>query len=159
MTHWRRAVIGNPLVLLGLCCAAHAGAMFAVWEPWWAPNLTMVGLVLAVARAPERWLALAAIAALTAMVWAIRFPAAVAGLYLATGWFVRWTAGRWDVSDALVQGALVAASSAAVAFSALWLHGVWSVPLAAAAAAHVLLTYAAFCAVRWLAPGAEGMAG
>ena len=157
MRRRRRTILAHPLVLLGLCCAAHAGAMFAVSESWWAPNLTMVGLVLAVARAPARWHVCALIAALTAMIWAIRFPAAMAGLYIAAGWCVQWTAGEWDVSDPLVQGTLVAASSAAVALSSLWLHGLWSVSLAAGAAAHVLLTYAAFCVVRWLTPLPEQM--
>ena len=148
----RRSLFGQPFVLLGLCCLAHAGAMFAVAEPWWAPNLTMVGLVLAVARAPERWLVCSAAAALTTIVWAVRFPAAVAGTYLGAGWLVRWTAAQWDVSDALVQGTLVATLSGAMALSALWMHGLWSLPLVGAADAHVLLTYAAFCAVRWLVP-------
>ena len=155
MSRRRRAVLGDPFVLLGLCCMAHAGAMFAVAEPWWAPNLTMVGLVLAVARAPERWFACSVGAALTTMVWAIRFPVAVAGLYLAAGWLVRWTAAQWDVSDARVQGTLVAAASGVMAFSSLWLHGLSSFSVAASALAHVLLTYAAFCAVRWLLPAEE----
>jgi hypothetical protein len=152
MTFWRRAVLSDPLVLLALCCAAHAGAMFAVTESWWAPNLTVVGLILAVVRAPGRWLACSIAAALTVMIWTVRFPAVVAGTYVATGWFVRWVATQWDVSDPLVQRVLVAAVSAVMAVSSLWLHGLWSVSLAASALAHVVLTYAAFCTVRWLLP-------
>lgn len=159
MTRLRQAVLSDPLVLLALCCAAHAGAMFAVTESWWAPNLTMVGLILAVARAPGRWLLCSIAAALSVMIWAVRFPAVVAGTYVATGWSVRWVATQWDMSDPLVQGALVAAVSAVMAFSSLWLHGLWSVSLAANAFAHVLLTSAAFCTVRWLLPPSEELGG
>jgi hypothetical protein len=155
MSRWRWRLLGDPLTLLVCCALLHVGAVLAVTEPWWAPNLTLVGLILGVARAPERWLGYSAAAALIAMAWAVRAPVLVAGAYLAAGWFIHWMSGRWDVPDLRVQGTLVAMLSGLAAFGPLWLQGLWSMPLAVLAAMHVLLTYAAFRLISWVVPAAE----
>ncbi len=141
----------SPLVLLFGCCAAHAALALASPDPWLAPNLTLVGLVLAVASMPVRWPMLCASAAGCVLVWAVRIPAAVAAGYLAVGWSVYSVAGQWDVSDERVQGALVLGSSLLLTVGLLWLQELWSLPVAGLAAAHLALTYGAFVVVRRLA--------
>lgn len=141
----------SPLVLLFGCCAAHAALALASPDPWLAPDLTLVGLVLAVASRPARWPMLCASAAGCVLVWAVRIPAAVAAGYLAAGWNVHWVAGQWDASDERVQGALVLGSALLLTVGSLWLQELWSLPVAGRAAAHLALTYGAFMVVRRLA--------
>ena len=137
------------------CCTAHAALALALPDPWLAPNLTLVGLVLAVTEAPARWAALSAAAAGCATVWAIRFPAAVAAAHLAAGWGIRWVAAQWDASDERVQGLLVLLTTSVLTLGMLWVQDLWSLPVTGLAAAHLGLTYAAFLVIRRLAGPAQ----
>ena len=140
----------SPLILLFGCCVAHAALALASPDPWLAPNLTLVGLVLATASMPARWLALCVLAVGCVFVWAVRLPVAVAAGYLTAGWSVHWVAGQWDASDERVQGALVLGSSLLLTVGLLWLQELWSLPVAGLAVAHLALTYGAFVVVRRL---------
>ena len=142
---------GSALLMVLGCCAAHAALALASPDSWLTPNLTLVGLVLAISRTPARWPVLAVAAACCSIVWAVRFPGAIAAGCLAAGWSVQRIAGQWDASDERVQGALVLALALLVTGGSLWLQGLWSLPVSGLAAAHVALTYGSFLVMRRLA--------
>ena len=146
-----------PLLLVA-CSAVHAGLALASPDAWLVPNLTVVGLILAVTGAPEQWLSYSAMAGLCSLVWAVRFPIAVGSGYLAVGWFTRWVTGQWDAADWRVQGVLVAVSGALLTAGSLWLHDLWSLPVSGLALTQLALTYGTFLLVRRFA-GSVGRPG
>jgi hypothetical protein len=142
----------TPLPLMLSCAVAHAAFAMASPDVWMAPNLTVIGLVLSVARSPSHWPAIGVLAALCTMIWAVRFAGVIAAGCLAAAWGVSWVARQWDAADERVQGALVLLASGALSGSALWMHGLWSFALAGVVVMHTALTYGAFLIVRRL-PG------
>ena len=68
---------------LAACLIAQALLTSAFSSSWWVPDLTLVGLVLAVARTPSRWFLLSVVAGVFTMAWAIRFPKQVFLFYVA----------------------------------------------------------------------------
>lgn len=150
----RRSDSRRAPVLLAACCAAHAGLALVSPDSWLVPNLTVVGLVLSVTEAPEQWLSYSAMAGLCSLVWAVRFPIAVGGGYLAVGWLIHWVAGQWDAADPRVQGGLVGVSGAFLTAGSLWLHDLWSLPVSGLALAQLALTYGTFMLVRRFAGSA-----
>jgi len=126
-------------VLLG-CLLAHALVAQLIPWPWWVPDITLVGLVLAVGRSPGQWLALSGLSGLWTVVWAVRFQGAVFIGYLALGWAVQALTRRWDATEVRVQAAMVAMASLFMTAGALWLDELWSWPLLGLAGAHVVMT-------------------
>jgi hypothetical protein len=116
------------------------------------PNLTVVGMVLSVARSPSQWAVLGALAALVPIVWAIRFGGLIAVGCVVAASGVAWVARRWDAVDERVQGALVLFASLAWTAGAVWMDGLWSPAAGSLAIAQTAVTYAAFLVVRRL-PG------
>ena len=136
------------MVALLACLTAHLLLAGVVASPWWVPDLTLVGLILAVAKAKRRWIALSSLAGLVMMTWAVRFPAPILITFLALGWAVRGLSAQWDLADIRVQCLVVAVASSLLTFGALWLEDLWSLPLLGLAAAHVAMTVAAVPCVR-----------
>ena len=134
-------------LLLG-CLLVHAVMVQLVPWPWWVPDVTLLGLIVAVGRSPGRWLVLSGIAGLWTVLWAVRFQAPLLAAYLAVGWTVQALGRRWDASDPAVQGVLVGWAASLMTVGALWLHDLWSVPVAALAGVHVGITCAALPLVR-----------
>ncbi len=137
-------------LLLG-CLLVHAVMVQLIPWPWWVPDLTLVGLVLAVVRSPRRWLVLSGIAGLWTVLWAVRFHVPLLVGYLAVGWTAQALGRRWDAADAKVQLVLLGWAAAFMTFGSLWLHDLWSLPLAGLASAHVAMTCAALPLVRRIA--------
>jgi len=137
-------------LLLG-CLAAHHLAAMAVPSPWGVPDLTVIGLVLAIVKQPQRWLSLSAIAGIFMMAWAIRFPVPVFLGAVGYGWLAWRTTRQWDLTDRRVVGAVVGITSALSTFGLLWLHELWSPPLVGLAALRVAVTTLCVPAVRLLA--------
>ena len=132
-----------------LCAFLILHAVLVPWSgPWWIPNFTLVGLILAVARSPRWWLPLSGLAGLCMLIWSVRFPRTILLAYLMLGWLIRWLAGRWDVTDARVQSLLAMAACGLLTGGALWLEGFWSWSLLGAAAVQVILTGVTIHAVR-----------
>ena len=134
--------------LLAACLALHLLAVQIVGSSWWVPHLTLIGLVLAVAQAPARWLRPSLVAGIAMSLWAIRFPGQIVLSYLLAGWLVRWAAGQWDARDARVQLALIAGACAGMTAGTLWLERLWSLPLAGLAVWQVASTCAVLPIVR-----------
>ena len=135
------------VVLLG-CLAAHVAMAGLLPSPWWVPDLTLVGLILAISRTPHRWMLLSGSAGLLTAVWAVRFPHVVLVGSLGLGWIVRTLAKQWDITDVRLQRLLVAAASLLTTFGWLWLEGLWSLPVVAFAAMRVLMTSVSVSIVR-----------
>ena len=131
--------------------AAHALIARAVPSPWWVPDLTLVGLILAVARAPSRWLLLSAVAGLFTMAWAVRFPKQMFLSYVALGWVVQMLGRAWDATDLRVQLGMVGLASALLSLGGLWLDELWSFPLLGLSMVRVAMTVLAVPCVRHLA--------
>ncbi len=142
--------MSGSLAILSICLVLHA--VLVQWTgPWWLPNLTLIGMLLSIARPPRWWLPLSLVAALFTLSGSVRFPRIILLAYVALGWLLQWLAERWDVSDARVQELVAVLACAVLTGSALWLDGLWSWSLAAAAAGHVALTGLALHVLRRVA--------
>ena len=137
-------------LLLG-ALATHALIARAVSSPWWIPDLTLVGLVLAVARTPSRWLLLSAVAGICTMAWAGRFPQQTFLSYIVLGWVVQALGRQWDATDPRVQVGMVGLASALLTLGGLWLDELWLLPLLGLSMVRVALTILAVPCVRHLA--------
>jgi hypothetical protein len=126
--------------MLAACMAAHLLVAELVPSPWWVPNLTLVGLVLAIERIPCNWLLLSGASGLFTMAWAVRFPIQVFVSYLACGWAVYLFVRHWDTDDLRVQCLAVAVASAAMAVEMLWLDDLWSFPMVGLVGLHATVT-------------------
>lgn len=121
---------------------------------WLTPDLALAALVLISARDPARALGPLALLALLASIGTMRRPwLAVCG-YLAAAAALHAAAARWDVTDRVVQMAIVAVAEAALAM--MWLTQAGRVPLVvlAYAAGRVALTVACLPLLRplvWMA--------
>ena len=127
------------LILVG-CLAAHGFLADLVPSPWWVPDVTLVGLILAIERLPRQWLLFSATAGISMMVWAVRFPQPVFLGYLGFGGVVRLLARQVDANDLRVQCFTAGLASMALSLGALWLDGLWSLPLFGLMSVRVLLT-------------------
>lgn len=128
-------------VLIG-CLLVHALLAEVIPWPWWVPNLTLVGLILAIGATPRRWLIYSLIAGMVSVVWVVRFPGPTLLGYLAVGWMIQALAKLWDASDARVQSLMVGLAALLFTGAALWLDMLWSLPLAGLLAIHVAITCA-----------------
>lgn len=149
----------SAVVLLG-CSAAHLALAAASPSPWWVPDLTLVGLVLSVGRAPTRWLPLSIFAGLVTMVWAVRFPGQLFTTYLLIGWASQIVARHWDATDVRIECLHVAAGSLILMVGMVWLDDLWSPRLLVLTALRVALTCSVVPLVHHLAargPWAAGM--
>ena len=129
------------MTILLVCVAAHALAAQLLPSPWWVPDLTLIGVVLSVGRAPERWLVLSGLAGFCTMLWAVRFPIQTAMGAVALGAGMRLLTQRWDVTDRRVASLVVGVASAASTLGTLWMEQVsWSTALLGLAGARVAVT-------------------
>ena len=136
-------------LLLG-ALAAQAILVSAIPSPWWVPDLTLVGLVLAVARMPSRWLLFSVVAGVFTMAWAVRFPNQLFLFYVALGWGVRVLGRQWDATDLRVQVGMVGLAGALLSLGALWLDARSSLSLLELSMAHVAMTVLAVPCLRRL---------
>ncbi len=111
------------------CLVAHVIAAGVLASPWMVPDLTLIGLVLVVMRAPHRWLLPSVAAGLSAVVWAIRSSSPIFVSYVLIGWLSQRIATQWDVADLRVQWLFVGVASTAVTFGLIWLDDLWSWPV------------------------------
>ena len=128
------------MALLFGCMAAHVLLAHVVAAPWWVPNLTVAGLVVAVIRTPHRWIALSALAGLFAILFAVRLAGPLFVSYFLLGGTVRAVTTQWDTSDPRALGLLVGAASLLMAGYLVWLDGLWSLPILAGLLAHTAVT-------------------
>lgn len=133
------------ILLLGFLLA-HAVLAQAPVSPWWVPNLTLVGMVLAIGRHPERWAVWAGLAAVWTMVWAVRMPWLAGLCSLGCGWGARGLCEAWETSDVRMQSLAVGLASLIMTVALLWADRLWSLPVAGMAVVHVGMTVA----VVWL---------
>jgi hypothetical protein len=116
-------------------------ALANLWpSPWWLPDLTVAGLVVAIARRPDRWLGLALAAAGLTVFWAIRDGGLIFVSLVACGAALRACAEQWDVGDLPMQRVLAAAAAAILHGLILWVHGWWSWPVGLMWLVHAGLT-------------------
>ena len=112
------------LVFVG-CVIAHLALAMISPSPWWVPDLTLVGLILAVGRAPARWLAFSVLAGLITAVWAVRFPGQLVAGYLLIGWVSQLLSRHWDAADLRIECLSAAAGSLFLMVGMLWLEDLW----------------------------------
>lgn len=108
------------VILLG-CAAAHVALAMMSPSPWWVPDLTLVGLVLSVARFPSRWLVFSGAAGLLTMAWAVRSFSPLFAGYLLVGWATRTAGHRWDATDLRIEVWLAGGGSLLLTLGAFWL--------------------------------------
>ncbi len=108
--------------------------------PWLVPDLTLLGVVIATARAPHRWLIYAGFAGCVMMCWAVRVPGPILLSYVVVGGAIRVTATQWDIADRAVQRVLVGTATLGLSLAWLWVDNVWSFSLVAWAFGRALMT-------------------
>ena len=140
----------SALVLLG-CAATQLALALASPSPWWVPDLTLVGLVLAVGRSPERWVAYSASAGLLMVAWAVRFPVQVFVGYFLIGWLSHVLSRHWDATDLRIECLLVAAGSLSLMVGMLWLEDLWSLRVLCLTAVRTAVTCGAVPVIHRMA--------
>ena len=145
------------MIVLVACLLAHALIAQTVSSPWWVPDLTLVGLVLAVGIRPARWLAASLVAALFSFLWAIRFSGQLFTGSLLCGWLASRVGTRWDATDVRVQALVALLACALMTFGMMWLENLWSLPLLSVALIHVAITGLCVPTVRRLLISAARM--
>ena len=136
--------------MLAMSLVAHVVVAGVVPSPWWTPNLTLVGLVLAIIQTPTRWLTFSGLAGLWMVVWAIRFPVPLLMSYLLLGWVAQLLARHWDTTDLRVQCMMVGVGALLTTLEVLWLDDLWSLPLLGWASVQVIVTVLAVPCARYL---------
>ena len=138
------------MALLLSALIAHVVVARIIPSPWWVPDLSLVGLVLAIVRAPTRWLVFSGVALLCPVVWAIRCALPILISYVVVGWLVYVVATQWDATDLRVQVLLVSLASVLTTMMLLWLDEQWSLALLGSTIVRVAMTTFAFVCARWL---------
>ena len=128
------------MIVLGACLVAHHVLALIVPSPWWVPDLTLVGLILAVTSTPRQWPLLSGLAGFLTMLWAIRNPQPVALAYGGLGGVVAWITRRLDASDVRVQCFIVGSAGLLLSLGALWFEDLWSLPLVGAMGIRIVMT-------------------
>ena len=143
---------GLPLTmgLLLVCIAVQELVSQIAPSAWWVPDLTVVGLVVAVVRSPAQWFACAALAGLSTTVWAIRFAQPIFMTTLLLGGALALVSKRFDTTDRRMHYLLVGLCSVIVTMEPLWLEGLWSPGVLGLAGVRVTLTLLALPLVRRL---------
>ena len=132
------------------CLLAHLVLVGVVSSPWWVPDLTLVGLMLATVKTPHRWLAYSGIAGLVTLSWVVRDRWPLLLSYLALGGFLRVVRRHWDVTDVRVQCVVSGLAASVLTGGAMWLEDLWSIPLLGLATVHVVMTVLAVLPARFL---------
>jgi hypothetical protein len=138
------------MTLFVSCLIGHVALAAVIPSPWWVPDLTLIGLVFAIIRAPERWLGWSVAAGIFSMAWAIRWPRALLIAYLGVGALLWWLAQRVDVSDARIQRLALIVASAGLSLTWLWMDEAWSWPLLGLVVVRTAVTLLAAMMVRAL---------
>ena len=136
--------------ILAWCLVAHVVLARLIASPWWVPDLTLVGLVLAVTRRPARWWLLSAVAGLLTMGWAVRSAGSIFAGYLLIGGAVRLAGHQWDATDLRIEAGLVGAASLMATLGTFWLGDVWSPLLLVFMGLHTALTCATVPLVHYV---------
>ena len=134
--------------VLAACLLTHALLAQVIPSPWWVPDVTLVGLIVSVTRAPSRWLLFSWLAGLSMLLWSLRHAVPLMMGAVVIGGIVRLLARDWDATDARVQSLIVGLASCLMTAGAMWLDACWSLPLFGLAAVHIALTCLAFAVVR-----------
>ena len=116
---------------------------------WWVPDLTLVGLILAITTTPRQWLIVSAFAGFAMTVWATRYLVATFTVYIVVGWLLCQFERRWDASSINVQCVLALIASLIVTLNWLWLDGLWNLYIIAHALVRAVLTALCLPLVRW----------
>lgn len=120
------------------------------------PDLTLVGLILIGARAPQHWWLLSAMAIVGSLGWAVRFPLPLMLSYLVMGGAGPILARQVDATDLRIEWLAVASATLALTLGSLWVEDLWSARLLVLASVRVTVTCAAVPLVRQAAIRAMG---
>ncbi len=127
-------------LILGSALIAHTLLVGGIPSPWCVPDLTLVGLVLVVSRAPDRWLRYVAVVGVWTLIWAVRYPRLILLGYLGVGWIVQWSSRQWDVYNRRLQCVIVGLATGLMSLGLLWLEELWSLRLCGAVLLRISLT-------------------
>ena len=109
------------------CASLHVLLAGVLPSPWWVPDLTTAGLVLAAAQRPQRWLVLSMTAGGLTILWAIRFPVQVFCGVCFLGLATQLAATQWDLTDVRVKRWLVGGATLLMSLWMFWLDEALSV--------------------------------
>ena len=140
----------GPIALLISSLVLHSVAGRWTVSPWLLPDLSLIGLAMAVEQAPSYRRQLLLLAVIGVMLLA--GPAAVraGAAYGAFGGALIWFAGQWDAPPRLLKAAVMAAAE--LLLIAVWWIGdgpamTW--PLLIGAVQHLAFTVALWWALQW----------
>lgn len=133
------------------CAVGHVALDGLIASPWCVPDLTLVGMILVVMRAPSAWWAASLAAGFLTAAWAIRGAPSIFALYLAAGWSLAAMARQWDLEDPRIEGLFVAVVCAVLTLAFVTLDGAWSWSMVGYLLLRALATVTAWMVVRPLA--------
>ena len=106
--------------LLQMVCAS------VLPSPWWVPDLLAAGLVLAILRAPARWLLYSTVAASVTVLWAVRQGAPIFVSWLLAGGAVRLAMTQSHLEEPRILMVVAGLVSLLTMSGAVWLDDLWS---------------------------------
>ena len=102
-------------LLLG-CLVVHEFLALSIPFSWAVPNVTLVGLVLAIWQRPARWAWYTCVAAVSVLPWAATAGVPLMVCYSAVGAGLAFLAVRLDLEDQRLQYAVAGVAAAALTF-------------------------------------------
>ncbi len=93
---------------------------------WWAPDFVIVGLVLATAKSPRRWMFFACVTACIFLIWAVRFHGLLVAGFFSLGFLVSLATKRWDFNDRRVLFGFMGSSALVFNSIMVWSDNLWS---------------------------------
>ncbi len=129
----------------------HLALAQLVWASWFVPDLTTVGMVINIGRAPKRWWVWSALAGMLTILWVARMPILIYAVYFGLGALLRFSTGQWNANDARVQSLQVLLAVFSLGLLFCWIDGLWSWTMLAFALARAIVTaFALLLLRRWM---------
>lgn len=136
-------------VIVGVSACLHLALGRWIPSPWFMPDLTVTGMVLAILLLPDRPISPAIISGALMMLCSVAHPLAVGVMYPIVGGLVKYAAGQWDLSQPQRQRAVVVAAQALLLFLTTPLHSRLTGELLWLSLVHLFLTALCVPVVRW----------
>lgn len=130
----------RAVVIVGLLALCQMALGRWVASPWFMPDLTLTGIVLAVILVPGRPLGPACLGGLAVLLLSVQHPVAMGGMLLGVGVLVKGAAGQWDLTAPSLQRVAVACAQGTFLAAQIALGASLTRDLLVLAISHLLIT-------------------
>jgi len=136
-------------IIVGVSVGLHLALGRWVPSPWFMPDLTVTGMVLAILLLPERPVSPAILSGALTMLFSVPHSLAAGVMYPLVGGLVKYAAHQWDLSQPRRQRAVVVAAQALLLFLTVPLRTRWTGELFWLSLVHLSLTALCVPVIRW----------